>query len=264
MARLKVRFVINQGRHGAPMAKLGRIAEQTEKFLRMFAADLGLEVKPGEWLAADFKNGSVDYQAEFPKDVSPAVAQFFSTGLAVLADFDPDTEGLNGRVSESAALEYAKIGTLLDPDEIIRMGIIAPDSRTPRWRDITYGSLSSIRRELEQPVVAHGSIQGIIHAWFKEAKEPHFQLRELATEALIKVFYADDLYERVAKAVQARNTTLMVDGKIEYDKVSRQAIEMRAERVNTLPMMSAVEFEEVFGCAPNFEPSPIEESGWLN
>lgn len=34
MARIKVRLVINKGRHGAPMAKLGRISEQAEKFLR--------------------------------------------------------------------------------------------------------------------------------------------------------------------------------------------------------------------------------------
>src|SRR4051812_1051631 len=105
MARLKVRFVINQGRHGAPMGKLGKIAEQTERFLRAFAAELGVDAKFGDWLAADFKNSSVDYQAEFPREVSPAVAQIFASGLEVLADYDPENEGLNGRVSENVALE---------------------------------------------------------------------------------------------------------------------------------------------------------------
>lgn len=246
------------------MAKLGKIAEQTEKFLRIYAADLGLEVKTGEWLAADFKNSSVEFQAEYPKEVPASIAQFFSTGLEVLADFDPEVEGLNGRVSERAALEYSRIGSLLDPDEIIRMGIISPDARTPRWRDITYSSLSSIRRELEQPVAASGSVQGIIHAWFKEAKEPHFQLRELATDDLIKVMYHDRLYEQVAKAVQERNTTLIVDGEMKYDKVTRQALELKAERITMMAMMSPQEFEEVFGCAPSFEMSSIEEGEWLH
>src|SRR3546814_7402050 len=90
MTQLRVRFVINQGRHGAPMAKLGQIAEQTEKFLRTFVNDLGLRAKAGEWIAADFKNSSVEFQAELPRDVSPAVAQIFSSGLEVLADFDPE------------------------------------------------------------------------------------------------------------------------------------------------------------------------------
>lgn len=246
------------------MAKLGKIAEQTEKFLRLYAADLGLDVKAGDWLAADFKNSSVEFQAEFPKEVPVAVAQFFANGLEVLADFDPENEGLNGRVSEGAALEYSRIGALLDPDEIIRMGIIPPDLRAPRWRDITYSAFSSIRRELEQPVTAHGSIQGIIHAWFKEAKDPHFQLRELATDDLIKVFYSDALYDRVAKAVQERNTALIVEGRIRYDKVTKHALELKAERVNAMQMMSPQEFEEVFGCAPSFVPSLVEEAGWLN
>jgi len=246
------------------MAKLGKIAEQTERFLRVFANDLGLDAKLGDWLAADFKNSSVEFQAEYPTEVPASLAQFFSAGLEVLADFDPENEGLNGRVSESAALEYSRIGGLIDPDEIIRMGIIRSDGKTPKWRDITYSSLSRIRRELEQPIIAQGSVQGIVHAWFKEAKEPHFQLRELATDDLIRVFYDNSLYAQVAKAVQERSTTLIVDGRITYDKVTKKALDLRAERINSMAMMSFEEFEEVFGCAPNFEPSVIEEDGWLN
>lgn len=262
MARLKVRFVINQGRHGAPLSKLAKIAEQTEKFLRSLAAELGVDPKVGEWLAADFKNGSVDYQAEFPREVSPGVAQIFSNGLEVLADYDPDTEGLNGRVSEATALEYARIGTLIDPDEIIRMGIIPPDAKSPRWRDITYGSLSSIRREMEQPIEAHGSVQGIIHAWFKEARDPHFQLRELATDDLVKVYYDNSLYDQVARAVQERSSTLIVAGAMRFDKVTKQAIELRAERIETMSMMTPAEFEELFGIAPGFEATYITEGEW--
>lgn len=113
----------------------------------------------------------------------------------------------------------------------------------------------SIRREMEQPITAHGSVQGIIHAWFKEAREPHFQLRELATDDLIKVFYPNDMYDRVARAVQERSSTLIVAGMILFDKVTKQATELRAERIETMAMMTPNEFEEFFGSAPAFEPS---------
>ena len=264
MARLKVRFVINQGRHGAPMAKLGQIAEQTEKFLRTYANDLGLKARAGDWLAADFKNSSVEFQAELPGEVPPSVAQIFSSGLEVLADFDPEVEGLNGRVSEAAALEYAKIGTLIDPDEIIRMGVISPHKRSPHWRDITYNKLNLIRRNLEQPISSQGAIQGILHAWYKEARDPHFQLRELATDDLVKVYYSDKLYDAVAQAVQERSTTLMVEGKVLYDKVSHRALELKAEKVRSMAMMTPSEFSEVFGCAPAFEPLLMGEDEWFN
>jgi hypothetical protein len=89
-------------------------------------------------------------------------------------------------------------------------------------------------------------------------------MRELSTDDLIKVFYPDDLYTQVAKAVQERNTTLIVDGEIKYDKVTRQTVELKADRIKSMDMMTPQEFEEVFGCAPNFEPSPVEEGEWLN
>ena len=37
MARIKVRLIMNKGRHRAPMAKLGKISEQAEKFLKLLA-----------------------------------------------------------------------------------------------------------------------------------------------------------------------------------------------------------------------------------
>jgi hypothetical protein len=259
LSRLRVRFVINQGRHGAPLAKLGRIAEQTEKFLRALAADNGVAVHPGEWLAADFKNSSVEYQAEYPGEVSPAVAQLFSIGLETLADYDPTSEGLNGRVSDTTALEYARIGTLIDPDEIIRMGIISPSASKPKWRDITYSRLSSIRREMEQPIASHGAVQGIIHSWFKEAREPHFTLRELSSDDFVKVHYPSVMYDQVAKAVQERTTTLMVSGLLSYDRVTRKATELKADRIEKMTMLSTEDFESLFGAVPEFEGSFLDD-----
>ncbi len=241
------------------MAKLGRIAEQTEKFLRALAADNGVETKPGEWLAADFKNSSVEYQAELPAEVSPAVAQLFAGGLELLADYDPDNEGLNGRISDATALEYAKIGSLIDPDEIIRMGILSPHAQTPKWRDITFTALSSIRRAMEQPIAAHGAVQGIIHSWFKEARDPHFALRELASDDFVKVFYPSSMYEQVARAVQERTTTLMVSGLLSYDRVTRKATELKAERIEKMDMMSPQEFDSLLGAFPAFEASYLDD-----
>lgn len=258
MAKLKVRFIVNQGRHGAPMAKLGRIAEQTEKFLRALASDTGVDAKPGEWLAADFENSSVAYQAELPREVSLAEAEIFSKNLEFLADFDPDAEGLNGMVSDHTALEYSKIGSILDPDEIIRMGVVQPNAKKPKWRDITYANLSTMRRQIEQPIHAHGSIQGLVHSWFKEAREPYFQVRELSTSDLIKVFYANEMYDKVAKSVQNRATTIIVSGKMSYDRVSRQAVELFAERIEAMGSLSSAEFSSLAGSSPNFSSDVLE------
>jgi hypothetical protein len=252
MARIKVRFVINKGRHGAPMTKLGKISEQAEKFLKLLAADSKIETHAGEWLAVNFKDGSVEYDAEFQGDVNPGAAQIFTRNLEFLADYDSETEGLNLAINPITALEYARIGSLIDPDEEIGLGIYKPNARTPKWRKITYRSTAAIRREIEAPIVSYGTVQGILHAWLKEAREPNFQLRELSTDILVRVFYSPSMYAEVAKAVQERTTMLMVSGNMLFDRTTRVATELRAERIDLMRMLSTAEFEEFFGSAPEF------------
>ncbi|WAX94418.1 hypothetical protein N7E70_022525 [Aminobacter sp. NyZ550] len=253
MARLRIRFLINKGRHGAPLAKLGRISEQAEKFLRSLAADAGIDVKPGEWLAVNFNNGSVEYDAEFQGSMQNGAAQVFVRGAELLADYDPENEGLNSAVSEATALEYSKIGALIDPDETIGMGIYPALGGSPKWRLITYGKTVAIRKQMEAPIPSHGTVQGIIHTLHKEAKEPFFQLRELATEGLVKVFYPNALYSEVADALRERNTMIMASGNMLYDRVSRAASEMRMERIAKMPTLSSAEFERFFGSAADFK-----------
>lgn len=264
MARIKVRLSINKGRRGAPMAKLGKISEQTEKFLKMLATDCDIETHPSEWLATEFGNGSVEFDAEFQGDVNPADAEIFARSLELLADFDPDSEGLNiATIKPATALEYSRIGALIDPDEEIGLGIYSPFAKQPKWRRITYRETAALRREIEAPVVSYGSVQGILHAWFKEAKEPNFQLRELSTDALVRVYYAPQLYADVAKAVQERTTMLMVSGNMLFDRATRQATELRADRIELMKMLSTAEFEEFFGSAPDFVEQ-IDDETWAN
>ena len=262
MANVKVRLILNQGRRGAPLTKLGRIAEQLERFLRALAADSHIETKPGEWVAANFTNSSVEYDAEYLGDVGSGAAQVFVRGLEFLADYDPEREGLNGVVSPTTAMEYAKIGTLIDPDEVVGLGIYPVGGGPPKRREITYSSMASIRREIETPVPAHGAVQGILHAWFKEVRQPHFQIRELATDALVRVFYPQSLYHEVGKAVQERSTMLIVSGDMKLDRSTRQPIEMTAERIERIGILSAAEFESFVGSAPDYEPDLGEDTYW--
>jgi len=255
MARLKVRFIINQGRNGAPLAKLGKISEQAEKFLRALATDCKISVRSGEWLAVNFQDGSVEYDAEFQGDLAPGAARVFTRSLELLADYDPEREGLNAAIEPSTALEYAKIGSLIDPDEAVVIGIYPAHGGRLKRRLITYNKAAGLRREIETPLPSYGAIQGIIHAWFKEAREPNFQIRELSTDALVKVLYPAAMYSSVAKAVQERTTILMVSGNLLFDRATKSAVEVRADRIQPMRMLSSEEFEEFFGSAPDFQVS---------
>lgn len=259
---VRVRLVLNEGRHGAPLSKLGKIAEQLEKFLRALAADSNIDTKPGEWVAANFTNSSVAYDAEFLGDVNVGAAQVFARGLEALADYDPEGDGLNGMVSDGTALEYARIGALIDPDEHIGLGIYPVRGGTPKWRRITYSRMASLRRQMETPLPTHGAVQGILYSWFKEARSPSFQIRELASDALVRVHYPSNLYADVARAVQERNTMLIVAGEMSLDRATRLPVEMHAERIQRIGMLSAAEFEALVGSAPDYEADLSEETYW--
>ena len=168
------------------MSKLGDISKQAEKFLRLLASDVKIVGKAEEWLAVNFRNGSVSYDAEFQGEITVGELDAFNRNLEFLADYDPEAEGLNGLVSPATALEFARIGTVIDPDEVIGLGIYGRERSKPKWRWISYAKTAEIRAQLETPVPAYSSVQGIIHSLQKEVRRPFFRVRELATDALAK------------------------------------------------------------------------------
>jgi hypothetical protein len=85
MAQIKLRIELNKGRTGAPLEKLGCVARQMERFLRALGADLNLETKRGEWLAINFKNGSVAWDATYQNDVTDAQFRRFNHLLVIIS-----------------------------------------------------------------------------------------------------------------------------------------------------------------------------------
>ena len=250
MAKLRVRLEINRGRTGAPLAKLARIAEQAERFLRSLASDSGVVTKANEWLAVNFKNGSVSFDSEFQGEIAVAAAERYARNLEFVADFDAAVEGANGLVTDATLSEFARIGGLIEPDEVVGLGIYRPGSSKPKWRQITYSRAAEIRQKVETPLPGYGAVQGILHAWFKEVREPHFQLRELSTSTLINCFYGPKHYNDVAQAVRERTTVLHVSGDVLYDRVRRVATELRADRIDRASMLEPADFEALFGSDP--------------
>ena len=263
MTRIRVRFELNRGRTGAPLSKLGDISKQAERFLKALANDLAIDAKAGEWLAVNFKNGSVSYDAEFQGEISGAEADAFNRGLEFLAEFDPGSEGTNGSVTQATVLEFARLGSIIDPDEVIGLGIYGRGRTKPKMRLISYARTAEMRSEIETPILAYGSVQGIIHSLTKEVARPYFRIRELATGALVNCYYPGRLYDAVARALQQRTNVLHVDGQMKFDRTNRSITELVVERIETAKMLSPGEFEEFFGSCPGFTGDLTTEE-WID
>ena len=253
MTQIKLRVKLNEGRTGAPMDKLGEVSQQLEKFLRALAADLSIESKKGEWLAINFENGSLNFDAALQTEVKESAFRRFNESIEFIADYDPETEGSNGLVSDLTLLEYGRIGEHIAPDEIISLGMYAtPGSRKPKkWRQVSYRTTTKMRQAIETPIESYGSVQGSMYSWTKGGNSPNFQIRELSTEVLIKCSYNVNLYSEIHDSWKDERAIVFVTGEIKYDRVNRQIAEMRAERLDRFAALSESELESFFGSAPN-------------
>lgn len=251
MAQIKLRFELNKGRTGAPLDKLGDIARQVERFLRSLASDLKLETKAGEWLAVNFRSGSVSWDTAYQTEVSDSQLRHFNECVEFITDYDPETEGTNRLISDLTLLEYGRLGERIDPDEIIGVGIYPSDGRTRvRWRRIEYRRASRVRRAIEAPIYSYGSIQGELHSLIKGVARPYFQIREFATPQLVKCYYDSDLYADVHRALEYQKAIVHATGQMRLDRARRAIEEMQVERLDRVEPLSDEEFLSLFGAAP--------------
>lgn len=253
MAQIKLRIELNKGRTGAPLDKLGDIARQMDRFLQSLATDLRLSIRTGEWLAVNFKNGSVSWDAAYQTEVSDAELRHFNECIEFVTDYDPETEGTNGLISDATLLEFGRIGERIDPDEIIGVGIYPTDAQRKRlrWRRIEYRGASRIRRAIETPIQSYGSIQGEMHSLVKGAADPYFQIREFASTQLIRCYYKTDLYADIYRALEHRNAVVHATGYMHLDRSRRAVQEMRVERLDKVEPLTEDEFLSLFGAAPD-------------
>lgn len=255
MAQIKLRIEMNKGRSGAPMEKLGEIAKQMERFLRSLALDMKMDVKRGEWLALNFRNGSVSWDAAFQVDVPESKLRQFNQSVEFVTDYDPDAEGINGLVSDNTLLEYGRLGERIDPDEAIGLGIYSPERKRLKWRRVEYRKASRIRQAMEAPLNTYGSVQGVLHSLLKEAPQPLFNLREAATDRLVKCFYKSDMYPAIIDALRFRSAVVHVSGAMRLDRAARTVDEIKVERLDRVEELSDDEFTSLFGMSPTMTGS---------
>jgi hypothetical protein len=104
---------------------------------------------------------------------------------------------------------------------------------------------------LQTHIDYHGMVQGIIHSLFKESHPPHFDLRELATERLVRCYYGPPQYARVVKALKARDAVVLVSGQIRASRVARRIEALQVERIDVAARLTREEAARLVGAAPN-------------
>lgn len=243
MEKLKFRIRLNKGRKGIPLSKMADISAHTLKFIESVCEDIA--IKTEEWVALDFKNGSLEY----------AVENFANVNAAQIKTFNEEMGGLmNGgieksRLSLATRVRYAKIASPIDPDEVVEFGLYKNGGKEPSWHELSKEKSTNIVSGIQTEIEGIGAVQGVPHTWHKESTPPYFTFRELSSDVPMKCFYKKSDYSIVHSLFKTKTAIVHIGGTVTYNVVGRNIEKIAANKYEVAPDFTDEDFEKFFGCA---------------
>ncbi len=251
--RLLLRVELNKGRLGIPLSKLSKVAGEIESFLKLFCEDLEIDHEKGKWIALNFQNSSVIYDAEFIGDSTESQQKDYHYYLEKILT-DPINVS-NGKIKRKTVLQYANIAHSLDPDEPIGLGIYRGDYANPTVFKFDRKISSEITSAIENKVEYYGALQGMINGLYNIASEkPYFKLRDTISTKLINCYFADSFYNAVVDLLKMRNAIIHISGIITASRIDRQleCVFIRSgDKIELAEQYKPGDLDKFFGSIPD-------------
>jgi hypothetical protein len=203
---------LNKGKRGISLDKLEKVVQEMRRFLVSMGDDIEL-VEPESWVAVDFANGSFEFASEYPYDVASPKLDRFNDAIVALANSEfPQS------IRRSTANKFFELASALEQGETAEL-LVFDERHAPIPIHISYETYEAAQRIKVLPFrESIGSVQGKIHSLYKESKpRPHFTLRELSTENLIRCNYETDVYAKIISALGRVDQVIHVRGAIVTD-----------------------------------------------
>jgi len=238
---------MNKGRPGVELEKLAAIAKDTAKFLISLSVDMGLP--EAEWLADNFKNGSVCFEIQSKRDIRPPAGMWNDALHSVMAN-DYSNEDLNVRIRPETRIRFFEIARVLPEGDFVSFGIVRNGSdENVEWHRLDQGIANRIVEANEPKIKNHGEIQGIVHAFYKESKTPKLVVRELASRNLVDCYFNESLYEQVVALLKDKEGVIFVEGTVTETETG-EISEMHVSDFTPAPEFDETWFEGAIGRFP--------------
>jgi hypothetical protein len=254
MALLRFRFELKTGTTGVQLRKLAHLAEDFQRFLQMVGEDLGTQGLTREWQAVNFYNSSVGFDIEHIGEIDERQAHIYSRTVNQVSAYDPRrTNGhIPSGVRKDTLLQYATFGQNMDTTDALNLGFFLNRDREPQeWHVVSKSTAVAVAETLNQIVEYRGMIQGIVHSLYKESQPPHFDVRELSKQELVKCFYRLENYTQVIELLRNRRAVVLVSGTIKARRIDRKIEDIRVEKMRSVEPLSPEEFDRLHGSVPN-------------
>jgi hypothetical protein len=244
MSEIKLRIVLNKGRHGILIHKLARIADEVEKFLLSFSEDLRLD--KDEWVADNFKNGSLILTANYVGTAEENQLTKAKQALAIVIDPKTKVSDLNGNLSPKTYAQFARIANPIDADDVIGLGVPNDKGRFTT-KKFTKERANLIEREMNQTVEEFASFQGSIMALFKEGS---CWVRDSITGERIVCHFKPHQYTTIWKLLEDRESLADIEG---WTIIKNGVIDfVKIEQISQSAEYKEGDIDRFFGCAPSF------------
>ena len=245
MSEIKLKIVLNKGRHGILMHKLAQIAEEAEKFLSYFSEDL--ELDKTEWVADSFKNGSLSFTANYVGNTS-SESQVTRANKALVHVVNPKIKPseLNGDLSQRTYAQFARIANPLDADDSIGLGVLNEKGKFT-IKTLTKERAILIEREMSQVSEEFVGYQGSITALFKEGT---CWLKDFVSGERIVCKYKPYQYKAIWKLLEDREGLADIEG---WAVIKNGEIEqIKIESITPSAEYKEEDIDKFFGSSPSF------------
>jgi hypothetical protein len=243
MSEIKLKIVLNKGRHGIVMYKLAKIAEEAEKFLVSFSNDLKLNTH--DWIADSFQNGSVSFTANYIGEAKEPQVIRAKNALSILIDPKVKVSDLNGDLSRQTYAQFAKITHPIDADDSI--GLAVPNDKGRFVTKIlTKERAIIIEREMTQTTEEFAGFQGYITALFREGT---CWLKDFVSNERIVCHYKPHHYDKIWKILEDREALADVEG---WLITKPDETYLKIEHISSSAEYREGDIEKFFGSDPGF------------
>jgi hypothetical protein len=244
MSEIKLKVILNKGRHGIVLHKLAKIAEEAEKFLAYFSQDLNLGSE--EWVADNFRNGSVSFVANYVGGAQTTQVLRAQRALSELIDPRLDVVKLNGEISRRTYAQFARIANPLDADDSIGLGVLSESGKFVH-KVLTKERATVIEREMNQVTEEFAGLQGYITALFKEGT---CWLKEFVTNERIVCKFKAEQYPAIWKLLEDRDGLADVEGWLVC--VNGETEFLKISSIARAPEYRDGDIDKFFGSDPKF------------
>lgn len=244
MSQLRLKISLNRGRKGIPLRKLANITDETQKFLGLFSNDINLG--DGEWIAENFRNGSVIFDMVFVGDVpEPSILQG-QRALDHITDLATTADSLGFGLTKGTFHQFAKIALPLEEDDVVSLGIYNGRSH-PKIRKLSKERALEIEKQIVQTKVQYSGFQGKISALIKGSNT--IWVTDLLNGHRVICRFQPNMYDQIIHLLKKREAIVNIEG---WRKIKNDEERLEIQSIQEAAEYQEGDIEKFFGCDPNF------------